>query len=164
MRRAATAFAAILLVACGASAARAQSGGEAYGLAADIVTRTRATGEIDQLLDKLRIRMIAMVVSKSGKTESEAAGIVDTIVFPSVRDAMPTVRSAIVATRVQNDDLDDLRGLDHFDRSTLGQHLISQQPQITAAIMPAVSAIVATRVRQALHDHAAELRQKGVTL
>ncbi len=96
--------------------------GEAYGLAADIVTRTSATGQIDKLLDKLldklRIRMIAMVVLKSGKTESEAAGIVDTIVFPLIRDAMPMMRSVIVATQV----------------------------------------------RQALHNHAAETRQKGVTL
>ena len=137
---------------------------EAHDLAVDIVNKTDATHTLDQVLILLRASLVRSIAQKSGKSEQQAASIVDQILLPGVHAAIPRIKAIIVSIYVKNYDLADLRGLDAFYATTLGQHLVAKSPQIAAEMTPAIIGAVRNAIMQAIQDRAQDLRQRGVTL
>jgi hypothetical protein len=133
-------------------------------LAADIVTKTGSSDSVDKVLGLMRTNLIQMVETRCGKGEQDAASIIDQIVMPSVRRSVPMIEAATIEIYVRTYSLEDLRGLDAFYGTTVGQHVLAKQPQIAAAMVPAMMTIVQAQLAQVLQLKAQELQQRGVKL
>ena len=145
----------------GAPCARAD---EAHDLARRVVALSGGVNAVDKVFSMMRGSMIRDIESGSGKAPQVAAGIVDGLIMPSVRGAVPTIQAMVVEIEVHAYSLADLRGLVAFYTSPVGRDLLAKQPEIVAAIIPATMKIVQDRLRQTLIDQSTELKKQGVNL
>ena len=146
------------------SAAPIARADEAHDLAIDIMRKTKADTLFSTMSVLIRDSVIRTVMNRNGKTHDEAAAIVDDIVMPSVRDLLPGLKTAVADLYVTDFSIQDLRGLDAFYDTALGQHMVAKMPLILAQTQPVVRTFVQNMMREILQKRAAQLRQKGVSL
>ncbi len=137
---------------------------EAHDLAADIAARTNSNETFEKTFSLMRGAIVSDMARSSHKPTAELGRLYDEIVLPTVLEALPRIRTACATIYLETYDLADLRGLDAFYRSRVGEHLISHAPQVVEQVASAVGSLVRTQVEQAVRAHAAELRQRGVSL
>ena len=159
MNRAGALLAVLVLAAPVAAAAD-----EAHDLAVDIMRKTKADTLMSTMTVLIRSSVVQTVMTKSGKTREEAEQIVDEIVMPSVRAAIPGLEASMADLYVQDFSVEDLRGLDKFYDTTLGRHLVDKMPLVLAQTQPIVRSFAQQLMSDILRKQSDRLRQKGVSL
>ncbi len=137
---------------------------EAHDLAARLVATTGATRDFEETFTLVRGALIRQVAGSSAKSEAEVARIIDDLIMPSLRGAIPAMQRLAVDVYARNYSVADLRGLQAFYATPLGRELVAKGPLVAAEIATAVPTIIRNQLASTIRAHADELRKRGVSL
>ncbi len=136
---------------------------DAHREAAELFVATGGETLMQRMLDSLHGQLAAILV-QHGKSQADATAIVDEVLMPEFKAHVPELRPAMIEIWADNLSVDEMRTVRAFYDTPTGRKLLEKQPLIfqqAAAIGAAWGQRVA---RDALHDHADELKRRGVTL
>ncbi len=132
--------------------------------AAALVTQINLVEQQREMLGALRGQFIRLLAQGSGKTEAQAAEAVDDVLLPDFRARMPELTNAITEVYATLFSAEDLRGLQAFYASPIGQTLLRQQAQLGRLTFE-LGALWGQRVsNEAMAKHGETLRRRGFKL
>ncbi len=132
--------------------------------AAEQLLRDNGEGaRTEQAMRTMRTAFVSILKSKTQQPD-QVARIVDQVLMPSVRQRIPELEAQIAALYASNASLADLKSLDAFYRSPLGQRAVVIAGAIQAQSLPIAIAFMRRIIPDVLKAEADVLRQKGVSL
>lgn len=116
-----------------------------------------------QMLDGLRNSMVRIIVM-GGKSESLASDTVDNVLIPEMKIHLPEMAAMQLQVMAGTYTLEELKALQSFYSSPVGQSLLSKQVAVTKQMGEFGTVWGQQVARDALAKHADELRKRGITL
>lgn len=158
-------LAACALLAAAPALAQTQSATpESRKEAAALVVQLNLLEQQRDMLTALRGQFVRLLAQGSGKSETVTAATVDEVLLPDLRARMPELTGAITEVYATLFSAEDLRGLQAFYASPLGQTLLRQQANLGRYTFE-IGAAWGQRVsNEALAKHAETLRRRGFKL
>ena len=118
---------------------------------------------VQSTLDAVRDRLVASV-QRGGKTEDDAAAIVDDVLLPEFKSHVAELLDAMAGLYAAHLTADEMRDLEAWQRTPLGRKMLDLAPRLATESLAVSRAWGQRVVREALVKHAAELRRHGVAI
>ncbi len=135
----------------------------AHREAAELFTATGGETLMQRMLDAVHGQLAGIIVQR-GKSQADATAIVDEVLMPEFKAHLPELRPAMIEIWADNLTVDEMRTVRAFYDTPAGRKLLEKQPLIFQQAS-AVGAAWGQRVaRDALRNHADELKKRGVAL
>lgn len=117
-----------------------------------------------QILEQLRGQLIASIERNARKPEGEAASITDELLMPDLTSHAGELDDTILTIYATSYSVEDLRALRQFYLTPLGQRVLKAGPLIGEQSFTAGRAWGSKAAREAIGNHADQLRERGVVL
>ncbi len=153
-----------LLLCLGPLAAQAQPTPDALNAARELTQTIGASSPSAQILEQLRSQLIASIEKNTRKPEDEAAKIADELLMPDLNSHAGELDDTILTIYATSYSVEDLRGLRQFYMTPLGQRVLKAGPLIGEQSFAAGRAWGSKAAREAIGNHADQLRERGVVL
>ena len=145
-------------------AALAQPSEEAEAAARDLTQTIGSNSPSIQILEQLRDQLIAAVIKNTRKPAEEAGALVDELLMPDLTSHAGELDDRIIDVYAANYSTEDMRALRQFYLSPLGQRVLKAGPAIGEQSFAAGRAWGSKAARDAIGNHADQLRERGVVL
>ncbi len=118
--------------------------------------------QVKNLTQAMRNQMIQAVIQASGKSVDDAIKIVDEVLMPDLNAAVPDLTEAMLQPWANNFTAEDLKGLQEFYATPLGQRLLKTVPVVSQQIAQASQAWGQRVFRESVQKHNQELHDRGL--
>jgi uncharacterized protein len=135
---------------------------EAHKQAAALTEMIGVNRQSTQLIGIMRGQMIQLVVRAGNKTPDDATKIVDEVLMPDFVAQQTELTNEIVDVWARDFTIDDLKGLQAFYQTPLGQKLIQTLPEVTQQGMQTGQAWGQRVYQAAITKHKDELILRGL--
>jgi hypothetical protein len=135
---------------------------EAHAEAAKLTAMIGVNRQSEQLVGIMRGQMIQLVMRSANKPPAEATKIVDEVLMPDFLAQESQLTNEIIDVWARNFTLDDLKGLEAFYQTPLGQKLIHTLPAVTQEGMQAGQSWGQRVYQAAITKHKDELILRGL--
>ena len=132
--------------------------------AAALITQINLVEQQREMIGALRGQFVRLLSQSSGKTEAEVMAVVDEVLLPDLRARMPELTNAITEVYANLFSAEDLRGLQAFYGSPIGQTLLRHQAQLGRLTFELGSLWGQKVSREAIARHGEALRKRGFKL
>ena len=133
------------------------------------LTQARAMAEmlnvpqqVKTLIQGMRSQLVQATIQASGKSVEDAAKVVDEIMMPDFTAATPELTEAMLQPWANNFSAADLKGLQEFYSTPLGQKLLKTVPLVSQQVGQVVQGWSQRVFRTAVQKHQQELRERGL--
>jgi hypothetical protein len=135
---------------------------EAHQEAAALTDLIGVSRQSQQLIDLMRSQMIQLVIRAGNKTQDEATKIVDEVLMPDFVARQSELTNNLIDVWARAFSVDDLKALEVFYKTPLGQKLIQTLPAVTQQGMQAGQAWGQSVYQEAITKHKDELILRGL--
>jgi uncharacterized protein len=135
---------------------------EAHKQAAALTEMIGVSRQSTQLIGIMRGQMIQLVMRSGNKTQDDATKIVDEVLMPDFLAQQNELTNQIVDVWARDFTIDDLKGLQAFYQTPLGQKLIQTLPEVTQQGMLTGQAWGQRVYQAAITKHKDELILRGL--
>ncbi len=144
--------------------ALAQPTQEARQAARELTQTIGSNSPSVQILEQLRDQLTAAIVRNTRKPQEEAAALVDELLMPELTSHAGELDDTIIDIYATNYSAEDMRALRQFYLTPLGQRVLKAAPSIGEQSFTAGRAWGSKVAREAIGNHADQLRERGVVL
>jgi hypothetical protein len=118
--------------------------------------------QIKGLMQAMRNQMVQATIQASGKSVEEAAKIVDEVLMPDFNASVPDLTEAMLQPWANNFTAADLKGLQEFYSTPLGQKLLKTVPLVGQQVAQATQIWGQRTFHEAVQKHTQELHDRGL--
>jgi uncharacterized protein len=118
--------------------------------------------QVKLIIQGLRSQLVQATIQASGKSVEDAAKIVDEVLMPDFNAAAPELTDAMLQPWAANFSAADLKGLQEFYATPLGQKVLKTAPVVAVQIQQVVQAWSQRVFIAARTKHAQELHDRGL--
>ena len=136
--------------------------GAALAEARMLADLTASKTAMAQVMALMRERLITILIAAGAPSAEEAGRIVDTLLMPEFRAALPALRQNVAEIWAGALSAGDLHAVVTFYQTVPGQHLLAALPAITGKTVQAGLIWGQKIAREAVEKHADELRKRGI--
>jgi len=118
--------------------------------------------QVKTLIQGMRSQLVQATIQASGKSVEDAAKIVDDVLMPDFNAAAPELTEAMLQPWANNFSVTELKGLQEFYSTPLGQKLLKTVPVVSQQVTQVVQGWSQRVFRAAVQKHQSELRDRGL--
>ena len=133
-------------------------------VATRILEETHAQDTMSKMVDLLIPTMIARLRQRSPNLTDDQTKIISDNLSEEMKASMPKMAAVQARVWAEHFSLDELKQIESFYQTPLGQKLIVENPKIAAEILPLGMAVGREAAQQAMEHIVEKLRSQGVKI
>jgi hypothetical protein len=136
---------------------------EARQVARELFESSGGASLMGRMLDAMHGQVVRLIMQQ-GVNEHEAASIVDDLLTPEFKAHIGELQGVLTDIYASHYSVGEMRQMEAWNKTSLGQKMLSVAPQIAAESFAVGSAWGERIARDAIAKHQEELRRRGVNL